>query len=159
MYDQVTLKLNVDPLILSALREDITSEDVTTNSIMPEPQAGEVDLICKQDGIICGLQVFERVFTLLDEGTKVEFFAKDGDAVTSSQLLAKVYGDIRVLLCGERTALNYLQRMSGIATYTNSVASLLKGTKTKLLDTRKTTPNNRIFEKYSVRIGGGNNHR
>ena len=159
MYDQVTLKLNVDPLILSALREDITSEDVTTNSIMPESQAGEVDLICKQDGIICGLQVFERVFTLLDEGTKVEFFAKDGDAVTSGQLLAKVYGDIRVLLCGERTALNNLQRMSGIATYTNSVSSLLKGTKTKLLDTRKTTPNNRIFEKYSVRIGGGNNHR
>lgn len=159
MYDQVTLKLNVDPLILSALREDITSEDVTTNSIMPKPQAGEVDLICKQDGIICGLQVFERVFTLLDDKTKVEFFAQDGDTVTSGQLLAKVYGDIRVLLCGERTALNYLQRMSGIATYTNSVSSLLKGTKTKLLDTRKTTPNNRIFEKYSVRIGGGNNHR
>lgn len=159
MYDQVTLKLNVDPLILSALREDITSEDVTTNSIMPKPQAGEVDLICKQDGIICGLQVFERVFTLLDDKTKVEFFAQDGDAVTSGQLLAKVYGDIRVLLCGERTALNYLQRMSGIATYTHSVASLLQGTKTKLLDTRKTTPNNRIFEKYSVRIGGGNNHR
>ncbi len=159
MYDQVTLKLNVDPLILSALREDITSEDVTTNSIMPKPQAGEVDLICKQDGIICGLQVFERVFTLLDDKTKVEFFAQDGDAVTSGQLLAKVYGDIRVLLCGERTALNYLQRMSGIATYTHSVASLLQGPKTKLLDTRKTTPNNRIFEKYSVRIGGGNNHR
>lgn len=159
MYDQVTLRLNVDPLILSALREDITSEDVTTNSIMPEPQAGEVDLICKQDGIICGLQVFERVFTLLDDQTRVTFFAKDGDAVTSGQLLAKVYGDIRVLLCAERTALNYLQRMSGIATYTHSVASLLQGTKTKLLDTRKTTPNNRIFEKYSVRIGGGNNHR
>lgn len=159
MYDQVTLKLNVDPLILSALREDITSEDVSTNSVMPHPQAGEVDLICKEDGIICGLQVFERTFTLLDENTKVEFFVKDGDEVKKGDLMAKVYGDIRALLCGERTALNYLQRMSGIATYTHSVAALLKGTKTKLLDTRKTTPNNRIFEKYSVRIGGGNNHR
>ena len=159
MYDQVPLKLNVDPLILSALREDITSEDVSTNSVMPHPQAGEVDLICKEDGIICGLQVFERTFTLLDENTKVEFFVKDGDEVKKGDLMAKVYGDIRTLLCGERTALNYLQRMSGIATYTHSVAALLKGTKTKLLDTRKTTPNNRIFEKYSVRIGGGNNHR
>lgn len=159
MYDQITLKLNVDPLILSALKEDITSEDVSTNSVMPHPQAGEVDLICKEDGIICGLQVFERTFTLLDESTKVEFFVKDGDEVKKGDLMAKVYGDIRTLLCGERTALNYLQRMSGIATYTHSVAALLKGTKTKLLDTRKTTPNNRIFEKYSVRIGGGNNHR
>ena len=159
MYDQVTLKLNVDPLILSALKEDITSEDVSTTSVMPHPQAGEVDLICKEDGIICGLQVFERTFTLLDESTKVEFFVKDGDEVKKGDLMAKVYGDIRTLLCGERTALNYLQRMSGIATYTHSVAALLKGTKTKLLDTRKTTPNNRIFEKYSVRIGGGNNHR
>lgn len=159
MYDQVTLKLNVDPLILSAIKEDITSEDVSTNSVMPHPQMGEVDLICKQDGIICGLQVFERVFMLLDEGTNVEFYVKDGDAVTSGQLMAKVRGDIRTLLCGERTALNYLQRMSGIATYTHSVALLLEGTKTKLLDTRKTTPNNRIFEKYSVRVGGGNNHR
>ena len=159
MYDQVTLKLNVDPLILSALREDITSEDVSTNSVMPHPQAGEVDLICKEDGIICGLQVFERTFTLLDQSTNVEFFVKDGDEVKKGDLMAKVYGDIRTLLCGERTALNYLQRMSGIATYTHSVAALLKGTKTKLLDTRKTTPNNRIFEKYSVRIGGGNNHR
>lgn len=159
MYDQVTLTLNVDPLILSALREDITSEDVSTNSVMPHPQDGEVDLICKEDGIICGLQVFERTFTLLDDKTRVEFFVKDGDEVKKGQLMAKVYGDIRVLLCGERTALNYLQRMSGIATYTHSVASLLAGSKTKLLDTRKTTPNNRIFEKYAVRIGGGNNHR
>ena len=159
MYDQVTLKLNVDPLIMSALREDITSEDVSTNSVMPHPQAGEVDLICKEDGIICGLQVFERVFTLLDETTEVELFVKDGDEVKKGQLMAKVHGDIRTLLCGERTALNYLQRLSGIATYTHSVAALLKGSKTKLLDTRKTTPNNRIFEKYAVRIGGGNNHR
>ena len=159
MFDQVTLKLQVDPLILSALREDITSEDVSTNSVMPEAKAGEVDLICKEDGIICGLQVFERTFTLVDEDVRVEFFAKDGDEVKNGQLIAKVYGDIRALLCGERTALNYLQRMSGIATYTRKVADLLKGTRTTLLDTRKTTPNNRIFEKYAVRIGGGKNHR
>ena len=159
MYDQVTMKLNVDPLILGALKEDITSEDVSTNSVMPHPQTGEVDLICTQDGIICGLQVFERVFTLLDESTKVQFFVQDGEAVKAGQLMAKVHGDIRTLLCGERTALNYLQRMSGIATYTHEVASLLAGSKTKLLDTRKTTPNNRIFEKYAVRTGGGNNHR
>ena len=159
MYDQVTLKLNVDPWILSALKEDITSEDVSTNSVMPHPQAGEVDLICKEDGIICGLQVFERVFTLLDEKTTVEFLVQDGAEVHKGQLMAKVHGDIRTLLCGERTALNYLQRMSGIATYTHSVAELLKGTGIKLLDTRKTTPNNRIFEKYAVRVGGGCNHR
>ncbi len=159
MYDQVTLGLNVDPFILSALKEDITSEDVSTNSVMPHPQSGEVDLICKQDGIICGLQVFERTFTLLDASTKIEYYVKDGDKVEAGQLMAKVYGDIRVLLCGERTALNYLQRMSGIATYTSEVAALLSGTGIKLLDTRKTTPNNRIFEKYAVRIGGGNNHR
>lgn len=159
MFDQITLKLNVDPLILSALREDITNEDVTTNSVMPYAQNGEADLICKQDGIICGLQVFERVFTLLDEKISFEMLAADGDKVCAGQLLAKVRGDIRTILCGERTALNYLQRMSGIATYTNGVARLLEGTRTKLLDTRKTTPNNRIFEKYAVRIGGGNNHR
>ena len=159
MYDQVTLKLNVDPLILSALKEDITSEDVSANCVMKKAQMGEVDLICKQGGIICGLQVFERVFTLLDEKTTAEFYVEDGTKVKKGQLLGKLRGDIRVLLCGERTALNYLQRMSGIATYTHEVASLLQGTKTKLLDTRKTTPNNRIFEKYSVRIGGGNNHR
>lgn len=159
MYDQVTLGLNVDPYILGALKEDITNEDVSTNAVMPEPKQGEVDLICKQDGIICGLQVFERTFTLLDNKTRVEFMVKDGDFVKAGQLMAKVYGDIRVLLCGERTALNYLQRMSGIATYTHEVASLLEGSSIKLLDTRKTSPNNRIFEKYSVRVGGGNNHR
>lgn len=159
MYDPITMKLNVDPYILSALKEDITSEDVTTNCVMPEAKAGEVDLICKEDGIICGLDVFARVFELLDEKTKIEFYVKDGDAVKEKQKLATVTGDIRVLLSGERTALNYLQRMSGIATYTNSVASLLKGTDIKLLDTRKTSPNNRIFEKYAVRIGGGHNHR
>lgn len=159
MFDQVTLKLNVDPLILGALKEDITSEDVSTNSVMPEPKLGEVDLICKEDGIICGLQVFSRTFQLLDDSTKVELYVKDGDEVKKGQALAKVTGDIRVLLCGERTALNYLQRMSGIASYTHSVVTLLEGTGIKLLDTRKTTPNNRIFEKYAVRVGGGNNHR
>ena len=159
MYDQVTLTLNVDPLILSALREDITSEDVSANCVMKKSQAGEVELICKQDGVICGLQVFARVFTLLDGETRTEFFVEDGDEVKKGQLMGKVYGDIRVLLAGERTALNYLQRMSGIATYTRGVAALLEGSRTKLLDTRKTTPNNRIFEKYSVRIGGGSNHR
>lgn len=159
MFDAATLKLNIDPLILSALREDITSEDVSANAVMPEPQMGEADLICKEDGIICGLEVFKRVFTLLDSNSSVEMYVKDGDKVQKGQLMAKLRGDVRVLLCGERTALNYLQRMSGIATYTKSVASLLDGTKTKLLDTRKTTPNNRIFEKYSVRVGGGTNHR
>ena len=159
MFDQVTMSLNVDPLIRSALQEDITSEDVSTNSVMPQPKIGEVDLICKQDGIICGLQIFARVFEMLDAKTKVELFVQDGDAVRARQPLAKVTGDIRVLLCGERTALNYLQRMSGIATYTHQIASLLEGTGIRLLDTRKTTPNNRIFEKYAVRIGGGNNHR
>ena len=159
MFDEVTLKLNADPLILSALKEDITSEDVSTNSVMPVPKKGEVNLICKQDGVICGLQIFERVFTLLDENTEVEFKAADGDKVKKGQLLAVVRGDIKVLLCGERTALNYLQRMSGIATYTSEVVALLHGTGIKLLDTRKTTPNNRLFEKYAVKVGGGNNHR
>lgn len=159
MLDNVTLKLNADPLIISALKEDITSEDVSTNSVMTEPKKGEVQLICKQDGIICGLPIFARVFTLLDENTVVDLKVKDGDKVTKGELLAVVTGDIKVLLCGERTALNYLQRMSGIATYTNEVAQCLEGTGIKLLDTRKTTPNNRLFEKYAVRVGGGNNHR
>ena len=159
MFDKVTLKLNVDPLILGALKEDITSEDVSTNSVMPEPKLGEVELICKQDGIICGLQVFARTFELLDEDVEITFFAKDGDEVKKGQKMAVVRGDIRVLLCGERTALNYLQRMSGIATYTKQVSKLLEGSKVTLLDTRKTTPNCRVFEKYAVRIGGGCNHR
>ena len=159
LFDDELKNTQTEDEFLSALKEDITSEDVSTNSVMPHPQAGEVDLICKEDGIICGLQVFERVFTLLDEKTTVEFLVQDGAEVHKGQLMAKVHGDIRTLLCGERTALNYLQRMSGIATYTHSVAELLKGTGIKLLDTRKTTPNNRIFEKYAVRIGGGNNHR
>lgn len=157
--NDITMKMNMDNLILQALREDISSEDVSTNAVMPVPTEGEVDLIAKQDGIIAGLDVFARVFTLLDTDTKVTFSVKDGDSVSKGQKIGKVHGDIRVLLSGERTALNYLQRMSGIATYTNQVASLLKGTNTKLLDTRKTTPNNRIFEKYAVKTGGGNNHR
>lgn len=159
MYNPVTMKLNVEPLILSALKEDISSEDVSANCVMKEAVEGEVDLICKEDGIICGLQVFEKTFTLLDEKVTAEFYVTDGDEVKNGQLIGKVHGDIRTLLCGERTALNYLQRMSGIATYTHSVAALLAGSKTKLLDTRKTSPNNRIFEKYAVRVGGGNNHR
>ncbi len=159
MNNPITITLNADPYILSALREDITSEDVSTNSVTPDSVKGEADLICKEDGIICGLGVFARVFTLLDGSTEVEMFAKDGDSVTKGQLLAKVKGDIRTILSGERTALNYLQRMSGIATYTSKVAALLQGTSIKLLDTRKTTPNNRLFEKYAVTVGGGNNHR
>ena len=159
MFDNATLKLKVDPLILGALDEDITSEDVSTSSVMPEYQLGEVDLICKEDGVLCGAQVFERVFTLIDDKTEVTFFKNDGEDIKKGELIAKVRGDIRVLLSGERTALNYMQRMSGVATYTRQVASLLEGTKTTLLDTRKTTPNNRIFEKYAVRVGGGKNHR
>ena len=157
--NSISMKLNADKLIMQALEEDITSEDVTTNAVMRHPQQGEVQLLCKQDGVIAGLDVFKRVFELLDETTQVVFYVKDGDAVKKGDLLAVVKGDIRVLLSGERTALNYLQRMSGIATYTRSIADLLKGSKTKLLDTRKTTPNNRIFEKYAVKVGGGYNHR
>lgn len=157
--NNITMKLNADELIMMALREDITSEDITTNAVMPEKKAGEVNLICKQDGIIAGLHVFERVFKLLDEETTVTFFAKDGDKVTNGSILATVKGDIRVLLSGERTALNYLQRMSGIATYTRAIVDLLAGTNIRLLDTRKTTPNMRIFEKYAVTVGGGCNHR
>lgn len=157
--NEITMTLQADHLILEALKEDISSEDVSTNAVMREAVPGEVDLICKQDGVIAGLGVFQRVFELLDGKTETEFYCKDGDCVKPGQLMGRVRGDIRVLLSGERTALNYLQRMSGIATYTHSVAELLKGTKTKLLDTRKTTPNMRIFEKYAVRVGGGHNHR
>ena len=153
------MTLNADHLLLEALQEDITSEDITTNSVMRTYQKGEVQLLCKQDGIIAGLHVFKRVFELLDDTVSVEFFCQDGDAVSAGQLMAVVTGDIRALLSGERVALNYLQRMSGIATYTHSIAKLLEGSKTKLLDTRKTTPNMRIFEKYAVKVGGGYNHR
>ena len=157
--NKITMTLNVDHLIKEALQEDISSEDVTTNAVMKEAVTGEVQLICKQDGVVAGLDVFHRVFTILDEKTEIDFHCKDGDEVKKGELMATVTGDIRVLLSGERVALNYLQRMSGIATYTHSVAMLLEGTKTKLLDTRKTTPNMRIFEKYAVRVGGGYNHR
>ena len=155
----ITRTLNVDNLLLLALQEDISSEDVTTNAVMPKACQGTVQLLCKQDGVIAGMEVFARVFTLLDEQTEIIPYVKDGDEVKNGQLMGKVTGDIRVLLSGERVALNYLQRMSGIATYTHSVAALLEGSKTKLLDTRKTTPNMRIFEKYAVRVGGGYNHR
>lgn len=157
--NSISMMLNADELILSALKEDISSEDVSTNAVMPVYQLGEVELLCKEDGVIAGLPVFARVFELLDEKTEVTLFAKDGDTVTKGQKLGVIRGDIRVLLSGERTALNYLQRMSGIATYTRSIAVLFEGSKTKLLDTRKTTPNMRIFEKYAVKVGGGYNHR
>ena len=157
--NEITMGLNVDNLLLQALQEDITSEDITTNAVMREAKAGEVDLICKEDGVIAGLQVYARVFELLDCETQTELYVKDGDFVKKGQLMGKVRGDIRVLLSGERVALNYLQRMSGIATYTRQIADLLKGSKTKLLDTRKTTPNMRVFEKYAVKVGGGYNHR
>lgn len=157
--NEITMKLNADRLIMQALEEDITSEDITTNAVMREKQMGEVQLLCKQDGVLAGLWVFERVFQLLDPETEAQFYVKDGDQVKAGQLAGVVRGDIRVLLSGERTALNFLQRMSGIATYTHQIAELLKGSRTRLLDTRKTTPNMRIFEKYAVKTGGGYNHR
>ena len=157
--NKITMTLNVDHLIKEALQEDISSEDVTTNAVMKEAVTGEVQLICKQDGVVAGLDVFHRVFEILDENVKTDFYCKDGDEVKKGELMGIITGDIRALLSGERVALNYLQRMSGIATYTSQVAKLLEGTGIKLLDTRKTTPNNRIFEKYAVRVGGGNNHR
>lgn len=157
--NNVTMKVNADDLIIAALKEDITSEDISTNAVMPQYQLGEVDLICKEDGVIAGLDVFKRVFELLDADTKVTFTCRDGDIVKNGQKLGVVRGDIRVLLSGERTALNYLQRMSGIATYTRTIVDLLSGSNTKLLDTRKTTPGMRLFEKYAVKVGGGCNHR
>lgn len=159
MINGVTMKINIDEYILNALKEDITSEDVTTNAVMPEDKAGRADLICKQDGIICGLPVFKRTFELLDENAVFESNYKDGDEVKKGDVIGVIKGDIKALLTGERTALNYLQRMSGIATLTHEMVSELKGYKTKLLDTRKTTPNMRPFEKYAVKIGGGTNHR
>lgn len=157
--NSVTMKLQADPLILQALQEDITGEDVTTNAILPEDCQGEAELLCKQDGIIAGLDVFARPFTLLDDKGWFEFFVKDGDEVHKGQKLAKVVGSMRAILSAERVGLNYLQRMSGIATYTHQVAALLEGTGMTLVDTRKTTPNMRVFEKYAVTVGGGKNHR
>lgn len=159
MISGVTMKINMDDYILHALKEDITSEDVSTNAVMPQKKQGAAQLICKANGIICGLEVFERTFSLLDSDFRFETEVKDGDAVKSGQLLGTLFGDIRALLSGERTALNYLQRMSGIATVTSEYAKELAGTKTVLLDTRKTTPNMRPFEKYAVTVGGGRNHR
>jgi len=159
MMNEISMKINCDELILMALKEDISSEDVSTNAVIKEAAQGSAQLLCKEDGIIAGLPVFERVFSILDKNSKVEFMASDGDAVKNGQLIATVNGDVSAILSGERTALNYLQRMSGIATYTRSMADILRGTETKLLDTRKTTPNMRIFEKYAVKVGGGNNHR
>lgn len=155
----ITMKAQIEPLLLAALREDISNEDVSTNAVIREETPGEVELLAKQDGVIAGLEVFARVFTLLDERTEVTFLCKDGDAVRSGQLLGRVRGDIRVLLSGERVALNLLQRMSGIATCAREMAAALQGTNTRLLDTRKTTPGLRILEKYAVRVGGGYNHR
>ena len=159
MISGVTMKINVDDYIINTLKEDITSEDVSTNAVMPENKQGKADLICKQDGIICGLDVFERTFKILDEASCFEANVKDGDFVHKGDLLGVIYGDIKVILSGERTALNYLQRMSGIATITREYAEELKGCKTVLLDTRKTTPNMRPFEKHAVKVGGGTNHR
>ena len=157
--NSITMKMQADQLIGMALQEDITSEDVSTNAVMPTEVKGTVDLIAKEDGIIAGLDVYARVFQMLDEKTEIDFKCKDGDEVKKGELMATLTGDIRVLLSGERVALNYLQRMSGIATYTRQVAKLLEGSKVTLLDTRKTTPNCRVFEKYAVRVGGGCNHR
>ena len=159
MIDEITMKIRADELIRSALAEDVTNEDVSTACILRERTEGQADLLCKQDGVIAGLPVFARVFAILDEKTEVTFFAKDGDQVKKGQKLAQVRGEMRAILTGERTALNYLQRMSGIATYTANVVRLLEGSSLRLVDTRKTTPNMRIFEKYAVRIGGGGNHR
>ena len=159
MLNGVTMKINVDDYIINTLKEDITSEDVSTNAVMPEDKQGKADLICKQDGIICGLTVFERTFKLLDESSRFETDVKDGDFVKAGQLIGVIYGDIKVILSGERTALNYLQRMSGIATITREYVKELEGTNTTLLDTRKTTPNMRPFEKHAVKVGGGTNHR
>ena len=157
--NEITKQLHWEEAILSALKEDIPWEDVSANAVVQTPCRGRAELLCKQDGVIAGLPVFARVFTLLDKQAEIVFHVKEGDEVKKGMLLAEVFGDIRAILSGERPAMNFLQRMSGIATYTRATADLLKGTKTKLLDTRKTSPNLRVFEKYAVTVGGGNNHR
>lgn len=159
MLNGVTMKINVDDYIINTLKEDITSEDVSTNAVMPENKQGKADLICKQDGIVCGLDVFERTFKILDDTSRFEANFKDGDFVKKGDLIGVIYGDAKAILSGERTALNYLQRMSGIATMTREYVNELKGYKTVLLDTRKTTPNMRPFEKHAVKVGGATNHR
>lgn len=159
MINGVNMAINIDEYIMNALKEDITSEDVTTNAIMRESKNGKAELICKEDGVICGLQVFERVFSLLDSKSYFETNCKDGDLIYKGDLIGYIHGDIKAILSGERTALNYLQRMSGIASQTREMVDILKDYKTILLDTRKTVPNMRPFEKYAVTIGGGKNHR
>lgn len=159
MLNGVTMKINVDDYIINTLKEDITSEDVSTNAVMPENKQGKADLICKQDGIVCGLDVFERTFKILDDTSRFEANFKDGDFVKKGDLIGVIFGDVKAILSGERTALNYLQRMSGIATMTREYVNELKGYKTVLLDTRKTTPNIRPFEKHAVKVGGATNHR
>lgn len=159
MLNGVTMKINVDDYIINTLKEDITSEDVSTNAVMPEDKQGRADLICKQDGIVCGLDVFERTFKILDDTSRFEANFKDGDFVKKGDLIGVIYGDVKAILSGERTALNYLQRMSGIATMTREYVNELDGYKTVLLDTRKTTPNMRPFEKHAVKVGGATNHR
>ncbi len=159
MINGVTMKINVDDYIINTLKEDITSEDVSTNAVMPFDKQGKADLICKDDGIICGLDIFARTFKILDETSRFESNFKDGDVVKKGDLLGVIYGDIKAILSGERTGLNYLQRMSGIATITREYMNELEGYSTTLLDTRKTTPNMRPFEKYAVTVGGATNHR
>lgn len=158
MINSINMSVKVDDYLLMALKEDITSEDVTTNSILPTKTMGSANLICKEDGIISGIEVFKRVFDLLGPITFSTTF-KDGDTVKNGDIIGILTGDMRTILSGERTALNYLCRMSGISTLTNSLVKALEGSHTKLLDTRKTTPNMRIFEKYAVTMGGGLNHR
>ena len=155
----ITMNLVADDIIRFALREDMNAGDLSTESVCPERREAEVQLIAKAEGVIAGLDVFERAFTLLDPNTSFDARVADGDAVEPGQLLGIVHGDARVLLSGERVALNFLQRMSGIATYTRRMAAALEGTKTRLVDTRKTTPCLRIFEKAAVEAGGGANHR
>lgn len=148
----------IDKYILAALREDMTSGDITTDSILKDEKA-EVNLIAKDKGILAGLDVFKRVFELLDEDVTFEFYFSDGDEVNNKDLVGKIRGRAKAILEGERTALNFLQRMSGIATYTKKMVDALDSEHVKILDTRKTTPNMRIFEKYAVTLGGGYNHR
>ena len=159
MINGVTMKINTDKYIWNTLQEDITSEDVSTNAVMPENKQGKAELICKQDGILCGIDIFKRTFELLDHTTRFESNCKDGDEIKKGQLIGTLYGDVKAILSGERTGLNYLQRMSGIATITREYVKELEGYSTILLDTRKTTPNLRPFEKYAVTVGGGTNHR
>lgn len=159
MINGVTMKISVDDYLLNTLKEDITYEDVSANAVMPEDKQGRADLICKQDGIICGLDVFRRVFELLDPRSRFESDYKDGDRVSKGDKIGVIYGDVKAILSGERTALNYLQRMSGIATITREYVDELSGCSATLLDTRKTTPNMRPFEKYAVKVGGATNHR